>query len=136
MVVCQLCELSDPDFPEGHPADAEPDSDSDSDHVRGTGSDSELISDDSSSASDSGEDADVQIVWAQAGCSIWLLGHAFEDKLQKDIVDDRFVPENKKTKPVANPAAKAAPKALAACKIVQDETQDWKGLLFHSSPCP
>ena len=40
------------------------------------------------------------------------LGHIFEDKLYftKDIVDDSFVPKNRKPKPIPKPAAKPAPK--------------------------
>jgi len=66
----------------------------------------------SSSCSDSGEDDEVQIVWAKAGRGIWGLGHVFEGKLYftKDIVDDSFVPWNKTPNPVPKPVAKPAPK--------------------------
>ena len=78
----KLSELEDVDFPEHHAANAKPDSDSDSDHSSGTDSDSELLTlDDSSSCSDSGEDDELQIVWAKAGRGIWGLGHVFEGKL-------------------------------------------------------
>ena len=53
----------------------------------------------------------------------------------EDIVDDSFVPRNRKPKPIPKPEAKSASKAAAkgqACSIVQDEAQGGKGLLFHS----
>ena len=41
----------------------------------------------------SGEDDEVQIVWAKAGYGVWGLGHVLEGKLDtKDVVDDTFVP--------------------------------------------
>ena len=57
-------------------------------------------------------------------------GHVFEGKLYftKDIVDDSFVPRNRKPQPIP----KGCPKGQA-CAIVQDEAQGGKGLLFHSS---
>ena len=54
----------------------------------------------------------------------------------KDIVDDSFVPRNRKPKTIPKPEAKPAPKAAPkgkACAIVQDDAQGGKGLLFHSS---
>ena len=41
---------------------------------------------------------------------IWGLGHVFEGKLYftKDIVDDSFVPRNRKPKPIPKPEAKPA----------------------------
>ena len=61
---------------------AKPDSHSDCDRDSGTDSDSELLtSDDSPACLDSGEDDEVQIVWAKAGGGIWGLGHVFEGKL-------------------------------------------------------
>ena len=41
------------------------------------------------------------MVWAKAGRGIWGLGHVFEGKLYftKDIVDDNFVPRNRKPAP-------------------------------------
>ena len=101
----KLSQLEDVDFPEHHAANAKPDSDSDSDDDSGTNSDSELLtSDDSLSCSDFGEDDEVQIVWAKAGRGIWGLGHVFEGKLYctKDIVDDSFVPRNRKPKTIPN----------------------------------
>ena len=70
---------------------------------------------------DSGEDDEVQIVWAKAGRGIWGLGHVFEGKLYftKDIVDDSFVPRNRKPKPIPKPEAKPAPKAAPKGKHVQ-----------------
>ena len=49
----------------------------------------------------------MQIVWAKAGCGIWGLDHVFGGKLcfTKDIVDDNFVPRNRKPKPIPKPAA-------------------------------
>ena len=78
------------------------------------------------------EDDEVQVVWAKAGRGIWGLGHVFEGKLYftKDIVDDSFVPRNRKPKPIPKPEAKPAPKP--APKGKHDEAQGWKGLLFHS----
>ena len=68
-----------------------------------------------------GEDDEVQIVWAKAGRGIWGLGHVFEGKLYftKDIVDDSFVPRNRKPKPIPKPEAKPAPKAAPKGKHVQ-----------------
>jgi len=67
------------------------------------------------------EDDEVQIVWAKAGRGIWGLGHVFEGKLYftKDIVDDSFVPRNRKPKPIPKPEAKPAPKAAPKGKHVQ-----------------
>ena len=64
---------------------------------------------------------EVQLVWAKAGRGIWGLGHVFEDKLYftKDIVDDSFVPKNRKPKPISKPAAKPAPKPAPKGKHVQ-----------------
>ena len=47
-----------------------------------------------------------------AARGIWGLGHVFEDKLYftKDIVDDSFVPKNRKPKPIPKCAPKPAPK--------------------------
>ena len=45
------------------------------------------------------QDDEVQIVWAKAG-GIWGLAH-----VTKDIVDDNFVPRNRKPKPIPKPAA-------------------------------
>ena len=118
----KLSQLDDADFPEHHLANAKPDSDSDSSHDSDTDSDSELLtSDDSSSCSDSEEDDEVQLVWAKAGHGIWGLGHVFEDNLYftKDIVDDSFVPKNRKPKPISKPAAKPAPNPAPKGKHVQ-----------------
>ena len=54
---------------------------------------------------------EVQIVWAKAGCGIWGLGHVFKGELYftKDIVDDSFVPRNRKPKSIPKPEAKPAP---------------------------
>ena len=48
-------------------------------------------------------------------------GHIFEGKLYftKDIIDDSFVPKNRKPKPVPQPAAKPAPKPAPKGKHVQ-----------------
>ena len=42
----------------------------------------------------------------------WGLGHVFEGKLYftKDIMDDNFVPRNRKPKPIPKPAPQPAPK--------------------------
>ena len=54
------------------------------------------------------------------GRGIWGLGHVFKGKLYftKDIVDDSFVPRNRKPKPIptpkANPTPKSAPKGKHA----------------------
>ena len=70
----KVSQLEDVDFPEHHAANAKPDADSDSDHDSGTDFDSELfISDDLSSCSNSGEDDEVEIVWAKAGHEICTL---------------------------------------------------------------
>ena len=63
----------------------------------------------------------MQIVWAKAGRGIWGLGHVFERKLYftKDIVDDSFVPRNRKPKPIPKPEAKPAPKAAPKGNHVQ-----------------
>ena len=63
----------------------------------------------------------MQIVWAKAGRGIRGLGHVFEGKLYftKDIVDDIFVPRNRKPKPIPKPEAKPAPKAAPKGKHVQ-----------------
>ena len=56
-----------------------------------------------------------------AALGIWGLGHVFEDKLYftKDIVDDSFVPKNRKPKPISKPAAEPAPKPAPKGKHVQ-----------------
>ena len=61
----------------------------------------------------SGPPVNMSLVWAKAGRRIWGLGHVFEGKLYftKDIVDDSFVPRNRKPKPIPKPEAKPAPKA-------------------------
>ena len=63
------------------------------------------------STSDSREDDEVEIVWAKATRGGWGLGQVFEDKLffTKDVMDDSFVPNNWKPKPVPQPAPKRAP---------------------------
>ena len=63
----------------------------------------------------------MQIAWATAGRRIWGLGHVFEGKLYfiKDIVDDSFVPRNRKPKPIPKPPAKPAPKPAPNGKHVQ-----------------
>ena len=63
----------------------------------------------------------MRIVWAKAGRGIWGLGHVFEDKLYftKHIVDDTFVPRNRKPKPIPKPEAKPAPKPAPKGKHVQ-----------------
>ena len=63
----------------------------------------------------------MQIVWAKAGHGIWGLGHVFEGKLYftKNIVDDSFVPRNRKPKPILKPEAKPAPKPAPKGKHVQ-----------------
>ena len=67
------------------------------------------------------EDDEVQIVWAKVGRRIWGLGHVFEGKLYftKDIVDDSFVPRNRKPKPIPKPEAKPAPKPAPKGKHAQ-----------------
>jgi hypothetical protein len=69
------------------------------------------------------EDNEVQIVWAmgQVGREIWGLGHIFDGKLYftKDVVDDSFVPRNRKPKPIPKPEAKPAPKPAPKGKHVQ-----------------
>ena len=57
----------------------------------------------------------------KAGCGIWGLGHVFEGKLYftKDIVDDSFVPRNRKPKPIPKPKTKPAPKPAPNGKHVQ-----------------
>ena len=66
-------------------------------------------------------DDEVQIVWAKAGRGIWGLGHVFEGKLYftKDMVDDSFVPRNRKPKTIPKPEAKPAPKPAPKGKHVQ-----------------
>ena len=61
----------------------------------------------------------MQIVWAKAGRGIWGLGHVSEGKLYftKDVVDDSFIPRNRKPKPIPKP--EAAPKAAPKGKHVQ-----------------
>eukprot|EP00670_Eutreptiella_braarudii_P030064 CAMPEP_0174378438 /NCGR_PEP_ID=MMETSP0811_2-20130205/122049_1 /TAXON_ID=73025 ORGANISM="Eutreptiella gymnastica-like, Strain CCMP1594" /NCGR_SAMPLE_ID=MMETSP0811_2 /ASSEMBLY_ACC=CAM_ASM_000667 /LENGTH=175 /DNA_ID=CAMNT_0015530657 /DNA_START=967 /DNA_END=1491 /DNA_ORIENTATION=- len=61
--------------------------------------------------SDSREDDEVEIVWAKATRGGWGLGQIFEDKLffTRDVMDDSFVPNNWKPKPVPQPAPKRAP---------------------------
>ena len=116
----KLSQLGDVDFLEHRAANAKPDSDSDSDHSGGTDSDSDLLtSDDSSSCS--GENDEVQIVWAKAGHGIWGLGHVFEGKLYftKDIVDDSFVPRNRKPNLIPKLEAKPSPKPAPKGKHVQ-----------------
>ena len=63
---------------------------------------------------------EVHAEW-EAAPGVWGLGHVFEDKLYftKDIVDDSFVPKNRKPKPVSQPAAKPAPKPAPKGKHVQ-----------------
>ena len=58
---------------------------------------------------------------AEAARGAWGLGHVFEDKpyFTKDIVDDSFVPKNRKPKRVPQPAAKPAPKPAPKGKHVQ-----------------
>ena len=67
-------------------------------------------------------------------------GHVFEGKLYftKDIVDDNFVPRNRKPKPIPKPAAQPAPEPAPKGKHVQlfKMREGWKGFLFHSSRCP
>ena len=67
------------------------------------------------------EDDEVQIVWAKAGYGIWSIGHVFQGKLYftKHIVDDSFVPRNRKPKPIPKPKAKPAPKLVPKGKHVQ-----------------
>ena len=56
----------------------------------------------------------MQIVWAKAGCGIWGLGHVFEGKLYftKDLVDDSFVPRNRKPKPIPRGRLKRSARAV------------------------
>ena len=63
----------------------------------------------------------MQIVWAKARRGIWCLGHVFSSKLYftKIIVDDNFVPRNRKPKRIPKPEAKPAPKPAARGKHVQ-----------------
>ena len=60
-------------------------------------------------------------MWAKVGCGVWGLGHVFEGKLYftKDIVDDSFVPRNRKPKPIPKHAAKLAPKPAPKGKHLQ-----------------
>ena len=62
----------------------------------------------------------MQIVWAKAGRGTRGLGNVFEGKLYftKDIVDDSFVPRNRKPKPIPKLEAKPAPKATPKGKHV------------------
>ena len=57
----------------------------------------------------------------QSGPWIWGLGHAFEGKLYytKDLVDDNFVPRNRKPTPIPKPAAKPAQKRAPKGKHVE-----------------
>ena len=63
----------------------------------------------------------MQIVWAKAGCRMWGIGHVFEGKLYfiKNIVDNIFVPRNRKPRPIPKPEAKPAPKPTPKGKHVQ-----------------
>ena len=118
----KLSQLEDVDFPEHHAANAKPDSDSDFDDNSGTDSASKLLTlDDSSSWSNTGEDDELQIVWAKAVPGILGLGHVFEGTLYftKDIVDDHLVPRNRKPKPIPKPKAKPGPKRAPKGKHVQ-----------------
>ena len=60
-------------------------------------------------------------MWAKEGPEIWGLGHVFEGKLyfNKDVVDDNFVPRNRKPKPIPKPEAKPALKPAPKGKHVQ-----------------
>ena len=60
-------------------------------------------------------------MWAKATHGVWGLGHVFEGKLYltKDIVDDNFVPKNRKPKPVPQPAAKPDPMLASKGKHIQ-----------------
>ena len=80
-----------------------------------TVSSSRWMLDNSLFCSDSGEDDEMQMVWAKAGRWIWGLGHVFEGNLYftKDLVDDSFVPRNRK------PKLKPAPKPTQKGKHVQ-----------------
>ena len=72
-----------------------------------------------------------------AARGIWGLGHVFEDKFYftKDIVDDSFVPKNRKPKPIPKPAAKPAPKPAPKGKHVQLFKMKCKvGKGFYSVP--
>ena len=135
----KLSQLEDTDLPEVHPANVKPDCDSDDDLGTESDSDSDcelLTSEDSSSALDSGEDDRVEIVWAKAARGVWGLEHLFEDKLYftKDIVDDSFVPKNRKPKPVSQPATKGAPKPALKGKHVQLFKMRWRvGKGFYST---
>ena len=81
------------------------------------------------------EDDEVQIVWAKAGCGIWGLGHVFEGQLYftKDIVDDSFVPRNRKPKPIPKPEAKLAPKPAPKGKCA-DKKEQLHTTVWRSSP--
>ena len=63
----------------------------------------------------------MEIAWAKAGRGIWALGHMFEGKLcfTTDIVDDSFVPRNRKPEPIPKPATKPAPKPAPKGKHVR-----------------
>ena len=87
------------------------------------------------------EDDALQIVWAKAGHGIWGLGYVFEGKLYftKHIVDDSFLPRNRKPKPIPKPEAKPAPRPVPKGKHVQlfkMRRKVGKGLLFHNCRCP
>ena len=63
----------------------------------------------------------MQIVWAKAGRGIGGRGHVFEGKLYftKRILDDSFLPRNRKPKPIPKPEAKPAPRPAPKGKHVQ-----------------
>ena len=73
------------------------------------------------------EDDEVQIVWAKAGCGIWGLGHVFQGKLYftKAIVDDNFVPRNRKPKRIPKPEVKPAPKPASVLLGLEATVPVW-----------
>ena len=83
---------------------------------------------------DPGEDDQVEIVCAKPARGVWGLGGKLY--FTKNIVDDSFVPKDRKPKPVPRPAVKPAPKPAPKGKHVPffyDEVEGWTGLLFHGT---
>ena len=80
----------------------------------------------------------LAVTYIQSTLHMHNLGSAFPKRgrlyFTKDIVDDSFVPRNRKPNPIPKPEAKPAPKPTPKGKHVQlfNEAHGWKGLLFHS----
>ena len=79
----------------------------------------------------------MEMVGATAPCGIVGLGCVFGGKLHfaKDIVDDTFVPKNRKSKPIPKPSTKPDPKPAprASMSNCLAEAEWRKGLLFYST---